>query len=268
MKQYEEISAELPRNRRSAFFQCLRQNRGVFFGLGVLCLMAFLPRLLLLFIKENYVLSLYQALEEPTDQMIVGLQIHANVLFGVFEAISFLILVTIGAGITRISRQLLWGEYTSFWMEFGKGLRENACHFLLLSIPVALLGWGLSCLEITIISVVLYALFFLIVLPIYAWSLLQTVYYQLPVGNTLKNAIAFYLAAPGKTIIMLCLSVTPVYILFNTAVLQLTKYVVLVILPVVSWGMLLLGWQLIGSELFDTYINKEHHPEFYRKGLK
>ena len=46
------------------------------------------------------------------------------------------------------------------------------------------------------------------------------------------------------------------------------KYIVLIVLDLFYIVPLTMCWMLYASHIFDKYINKEHYPQIYRKGMR
>lgn len=257
----------LPENRKEAFFYCYREHWRALLRLHVRTLLSFLPMLLVLFLKESKLMSLYLAMEEPAPDMVSALYRQMDTLYLLPEAVALTLYAVVAAGSARVLRQILWQDMASLGYEFGSGIRQNGPGFLGVSLFVLLYGFASQWVSAPLLSGLLNVFFWLAVLPVGIWMLLQTLYYRLKFKNKLLNSVIFAIRTLPATLGLLALTVLPFWLGFRFLPLLLVKYIVLPVLALI-WvipGRML--WMLYGSKLFDEWINKNFHPDFYRKGL-
>lgn len=258
----------LPQTRRAALWGCYRNHFGCILRLNMICLLLFLPMAVVLYLKESLLVNGYQSLEEATAAQINNLYIQLHGWLGLPEAGAFLLFILLFSGVVRVIRQLLWDEPFSFGGEFGIGLRRCAMGFLTAVLPAVVFWYVLKWAGTSLMTGILSVILLFAIIPVCIWILLQTVYYQLRYVESLRNSVILYIRTLPVTLLLTAATILPFWIVFSFAPLELAKYIILLVLVFVYITPVTMVWLLYASHIFDQYINKEHYPEIYRKGLR
>ena len=258
----------LPKTRKAMLRLCFRRHLGTILRLDLLSLLLFLPTVLVLAAKESYYAGILQNLKDPATEAVLAIGVHTNLLFGVFEALALLLFLVLLAGAVRVVRQLFWQEMYSFGSVFSDGIRRNTGRFLLVGLLIAFPGYVLNGLAATAVARMLYWVYLLVYLPICIWTLLQSVYYNQKLWPTIRNSAILLIRTLPETLLLTAVSVLPFYFLMNIAPLSLIKYYVLLGLALLYIIPITMIWMLYANHIFDKFINKDHFPEYYRRGMQ
>ena len=262
------MDEKLPETRKGAFLDCYRRCFPTLLRLGLLCVVFFLPLLIVRFLKESCFLGAYEMLENPTDELIAAINLRLNIIFGLLDTGSFLLFVMLFSGVVQVVRQLLWREMYSFGSDFRTGLKSNLSGFFVSALPIAVPGFLLRCLPPSLSTNLLYWGLLTGILPVCIWSILQTVYYQLGFWAKLRNAAIFYIRTLPVTLLLMAVTLIPFYLTFQLSPLLIGKYLALILLALFYLVPVTIVWLLYASHIFDQLINESHYPAIYRKGLR
>ena len=263
-----DMGERLPQTRREAFFFYYRENLGTILNLGLRCAILLVPAIITLWLKESYFDSLLQGLSEVTAEGAASARNSTNALFGIIENIAMMLFVVFLSGTFQVIRQLLWKEILVFKVDYQKGIRRNGGRFLLAALPVGLVDAFLKWSVPSTPTFLLRAIWAVILLPVCAWFMLQTVYYQFRILEGFRNAVILYIRTWPVTLLLLAVTALPFYIGSIAGYLQILKYLALLIVAFVFVVPMTMVWMLYANEIFDKYINQENYPEYYRKGLQ
>lgn len=263
---------QLPHDRPSLFADCLKMQFGTLVKVGLVLLLFALPLVGISLLTEVQSASILNAVESGTVSMEEATaSLHAAQIFGKVLCIPAWIVFAIGlAGVMRIIRQLCFEESVFFRYDFIQGVRSGALtHVLLFAL------WGLLDLGTAIISGTMTNLFlsyiplsilWLVALPVGLWSVSQMNLYRNRFGKYLSNGFSFFMRClPVSLLGTLAVSLPALAHRFLPAVLLLAGLDVLYLVFLLP--LFLLGWSVYAHGIFDRYINREHYPEIYRKGL-
>lgn len=167
------------------------------------------------------------------------------------------------------------GEYAS--SDFFVGLVQNWKRGLLvgliigLSVAVTVVGsfffyFYLSAYNTTIagFGIAILVIQALVVLMIGYYSVMQIIIYENTFKAILKNSFIFTLMRFQYNLPLFILH--PGIIIALIAIMNITMFVAVgLIIIFISFGHLM--WSLNCMSVFDTFINKEYHPDYYKKGL-
>lgn len=259
---YRDFSAEmLPHSRKALFSDCIRQRPDVFWKLSGVMMVSFLP----VFIVNLFANMAYSNLVDTNINAAITLA-----LYQIVAAIKIPCYICIGLGfaaISRVLRQLVWGEPVFLLFHLKIGLKQNGGRF---AIVFALAGiirllcsfsvfFGESFIAYLpgLISAVL-------LLPIGLFMLSQTVIYDVTLSKSFSNGFALYfnriLPALGFAI--------AIYLIGNiNLVPSILVRLILNIAATLSLPILALGWLIYSCHMFDQTINPIHYPEIVNKGL-
>lgn len=258
----------LPKTRKEVLHFCFRKHLGSILRLDLLSLLAFLPILFALIFKESYYIGILQKLTDASTEDVLALGIQTNLIFGLLEALALLLFIFLLAGAVRVIRQLFWQEMYSFGSAFRDGIRYNTGRFLLVGLFLVLPAFVLNCLVSTVPTRLLYWAYLLIYLPICIWTLLQSAYYEQKLWPSVRNSVILMIHSLPETLLLTAVSVLPFYFLSNISPLTLIKYFIILGLALLYIIPITMIWMLYASHIFDKFINKEHFPDYYRRGMQ
>lgn len=269
MDELQRIMQEkLPETRKKAFFFYYRRNIKTFLKLAWRCAALLIPSIIALWIRESYFDSLLQSLSVVTEEGIQAVRNSTNAQFGIIDNIALIPFLVFLPGMLRVIRQVFWNEPLIFKWDYHKGIRQNAGRFLLAALPICVIDAFLKWVVPSTPTLVLRAVWLVLLLPICIWFLLQAVYYQLGIWTGFRNAVILYIRTWPVTLAFLAVTALPFYILSEVAYLQIYKYIALLTLGFVYVIPIATIWMLYASAVFDKYINKKNYPDFYRKGMQ
>lgn len=260
--------ADLPLTRKDVFFDCYKERFSLIFRLGLMCFSFLVPLIIISILRDAYVYSAWLAQPEQTNENYIAVCYAADAVFGLFKIIAQTLFAVLFAGVVQIQRQMLWNEPIFFGDDFKKGLKSNSLRFGVTTFILALINYALSMLTGSITAYILIGVFLAIILPVSIWFMLQGIYYRLGVLASIKNALLMYLKTFPFTILLLVCTVVPFWLITNLIPYMLAKYLVLIVLAVIYIIPLTMCWMLYALHIFDRYLNKEHYPQIYRKGMR
>lgn len=268
---------QLPKNRYESFWDCIKNRFNVILNSGFLLLLFSVPLLFVinfsnlliyetnLALKEGYITSHDAAIR------IFDISNWTNLL-----TILALMILAVGlSGVIRVYRQLIWQEGIFFWSDFIGGIKSDALHNVLIFMLVGCLNYlmqytirfgyfNTDSLALTFAISLSIAAFVVGVLILF-FFVFQTVLYQLSFIAKIKNAFLFLGKHALSNFIVLILMAAPWALLF------VPHQIFYLIISVVLFLLILPLEVLIIMEycfhIFDLYINKEHYPTIYRKGM-
>ena len=205
--------------------------------------------------------------EEATSEAIAEIGYYSDLIYGMIGVITTAVFFCLMAGIVQIIRQLIWGEPIFFGDDFKNGMKGNAIRFLLLSLIIGANSYVLRLMSDSTLSYILFPIYSVILIPIALWMGTQWSYYKLGWIASIKNGFLFYIKTFPATLLMTACTVIPFYLAINFVGNFPIKYVVLVVLSVLYVPFLMTAWVAYACGIFDRYVNKEHYPSIYRKGL-
>lgn len=255
-----------PLTRKDIFFNCYKERFSIIIRLGLICLLLIIPFILVSFLKESY---LSGALEGVEDQSKISMiSFGADLVFGAIKIVCYLIFAVIFSGVTQILRQMLWDEPLFFGDDFKNGLKSNAIKFGITALVLSVIDYLLNLYSANLLKYILNGIFVSFVLPVAIWFALQGIYYKAKSGTAIKNAEILYLKSVPCSLLLLICTILPFWLLENFVAHLIIRYVALVVLALFYIVPLTMCWMLYGCHIFDKLVNKEQHPEIYRKGMQ
>lgn len=258
---------DLPKTRKEVFTQRYKEHFPLLLRLGIFILLFLLPMLLITLMCDVYIISTMEALGELTADTKAAVYYTANVIFGLMQVLAFTLFAVLFSGIVQILRQLLWDEPVFFSDDFKKGLKSNGFRYGVTGAILALIAYYSNLLDGSAVTASLFGLVPITVLPVAIWMSLYGIYYKLGILPSIKTAVMLYLKTLPVTLLLLICTVAPFWLVKFISVM-LIKYLVYIVLAVFYVVPLTMCWILYASHIFDKYINKEHYPTMYRKGMK
>lgn len=254
-------AAMLPRDRKSQFFDCLKQRKDLIFKSALVLFLFQLPFWMVKTISNlTYANMLATEVDTATIaaflRMVSLLQIPCYVIMGLgFAAIS------------RILRQLVFSEPIFFGYHLKIGIKQNGKRFsgVFLLTGVILFLCNLSKFFWSgLISYAPTMLFACVFLPVGLYMLSQSVFYDVSFSKSFTNGITLLALklAPSLVFSFLIMALSIIdYIPFILVRILLNIGLILV-LPIIG-----LGWLLFSCQVFDETINLKLNPEIIGKGL-
>lgn len=253
----------LPRNRKELFFNIMRWRFTYLLAVGLLSLAFLLPDIAVLTYNDIAASVISQGGEDVASK-IVTLRLQTSLL----QVISCVVLFFGASGVFYLLRQLAWDEPTPIFSGWRKGVKQNWKHYTFFGVCVGILNVLNTFAEVLLHGFVKYvprALFVLIVVPVLLYAAILDVVYSKKIGNLLSSAATLYFKTLPTTLLFALLVIAPSLLLF---VPKFTiRYAILAVWVVVAVPIVLFGWTLYAMDKLDKFINKEHYPEIYNKGV-
>lgn len=261
---HEFTEMDLPSTRRAVFYDCYRVQFSTIFKLGLRVLLMLIPMLLVMMLRDSYILSAYQQVVDPTAEQLAAIGAAANTVFGTFDALALVLFGTLFSGVTQVIRQLIWGEPLFFGDDFKRGLKSNAATYFFVSLFFAAAQYVLNQFYGSELwKGVLYFIF----LPVGIWILLQSLYYKLTFREIISNGLIFFIKTAPMSLVLTFATVFPFFVVSNFVNLLLARYLLFAVLALFYIVPLSMVWMLYACSVFDKYVNKERYPSIYKKGL-
>lgn len=256
--------ADLPSSRKALLLDCLREQYSCILRLGAICVAVFLPLLVVTILRDGALYSITQSDAQEKQSMLK----MTRLIFGLGRIAGLAVLFCGVSGCMQVLRRLLWQEPVFFGEDLKDGLKNNGRRFCMVCILAALPFYALEFYTESFAVEIVEGILCVTVLPLSGWMLAQTVYYRLSVGQTLRNAIIFYVKTFPTTLLLTCAVRLPWVILESYISRLMIKYIamlVFVFLMVVPLGLACLNY---ACGVFDECINKANYPQIYKKGLR
>ncbi len=268
----------LPKNRWDSFWDCVNNQPGRLSICGLIVFVFALPLIVVISITNAVIFDFNYQVEIGQLSTIEGAQkIFDTLNTSNLLAIPALMILFIGfSGIVRIIRRLIWQEDVNIPFDFKKGVKENAGAFLISGLLLGIVNWSSQylirlgyfianskwydiVLPISIAALVLIAL-------LSVFILIQTDIYQLSYWAKAKNAFLLAMRTAPSSLLMLLLVTAPWSVLF----ISMNEVLYLILWAVFLVAVVPLEWLAVSEYcffVFDRFINKEHHPKIYDKGI-
>ncbi len=259
---------DFPLSRKDVFLEAYRERFSLLLRLGLLALVFAIPHLLLSFWRDYAVAATYAKATEQTAETYAKIATETSVVYGLGYLITLPLAAFLFAGILQVLRQLLWNVPVFLGDDWKQGVKENGWRLALSAFAFALLYYELNFIAGTYLEYAIRALVLLLFAPWALWLLSEHYYYELKFGESLKNAVLFYVRTVPFTLLFVFLAIIPFWacdrFLSYLGVKQLVEGVLL-LFYLVPWAM---AWLLYACHVFDRYINRDYYPEYYRKGMR
>lgn len=259
--------AMLPRTRRQQLGDCFKMNYMTILKCGLILLLSFLPLIGFSIFMDLY----YVSILEHTTQELEQTQFVFFCLYYSGVVIMCLPIFVGLSGVNYVLRNLIWGEGIFFKSDIALGIKQNAPKNLLFGFISGVIFFAayfvssmISGLFISYIPLIIYALIFL---PVYFWLMFLNNIYNSKVTTLIGNSFYFYIRNIGWSILGVLMPLSLLTLLFIPLYLVWLKFIVLILFIIFIFPIVLLIMILFTTSKFDEYINQEHYPEHYLKGL-
>lgn len=259
--------SDLPATRKEMFAECYREHFNVIFRLGLVCFAILLPTFFVMILRDNFILAASESVENLTQEQLVAIYYNADMVYGLIKIFTFTLAGALFAGVMQVVRQLLWNEPIFFGDDFKNGLKSNALRYGVTAFLLAGTNYLLRLAGDSLLTYIVHGIFLFMILPVAVWFALQSLYYKLGIVAGVKNALLFYLKTVPLTILLLAGTVAPFELVNNLINLVIVKYGVLLVLTLFYILPIAMAWVLYATHIFDKYVNREHYPTLYRKGM-
>ncbi len=268
---------DLPATRWQVLRDVYRNRTPLLLDLGLLLMLFCLPIAAVCMLMLAQSADITQALTQnritaaEASVQLIQIQNAGNVLL-----IPALVIFSLGlAGAANVIKNLVWQEGVLFKGDFRHGIRENWRCYALTAFLAGILHYVAryllhisffeagTALELGLAAIVAASAIFALALP---FLLIQSTLYQLGYAQKFINALLLSMRTFFPTLGLLLLHILPFGVLLID---NYTVYVFsLLLIPVLVLPTLILADTLYVHSILDRYINREHFPQIYRKGLR
>ena len=262
------MNDSLPVNRKNEFKYLLKYRWKSLFIIGGILFLFAIPLLVSLLIKDLKAISIVTTSPENSD---LSTLLINDLFYAIFVIPSFVILFVGLAGIYRIIRNYIWAEGVILKADFFIGIKQNWKHFVITGFMFSLLYYViyLSAFYINVPFIKYLPLAFCVIAiyPALLVSMNLTVIYKNSYLMQLKNA---FILSIKKIYIFFPLFLLLVLIPFIVGVFSIPivfKYIILTLFLYFFVPTFILGISTYSMSVFDENINKDKHPDLYKKGL-
>lgn len=260
--------SRLPHNRWQVFTDRLQTHFGKFILLGLLLLLFALPLFALRFFTDLLMSSLQESFHSAqiTEQQFADTVKTMQLFSSVASVVGYVIFGIGVMGVIRHVRKMAWSEPTSFWYDFGIGIKQNRgglwCFFAI----GVLNAFASVCMQnySGIVAVIPFCLQVLVFFPIILHIVVQLSIYNHKTWDLISTSSFIYAKTVPLSIVFSLLF--NCYGLFDLIPSFATKYLLkmafVVLLPIA-----LLGWFLYCCSALDKYVNRQSYPQIVDKGI-
>ena len=267
---------DYPRNRFEAFFKLLKSYFLSWIMLSLLTLLFSLPVILLFFAKSAYIAD--KSNNIPEEQLL-SLRMSSELVFGSIAIPLWLLLFVGLQGVLGIIRKMVFREGYLFFPDFIESIKKGYKNALLLGVMFSIFSF-IANLDINFLGLDIWPAtwlkygIFVIVIIIFVFSILISLIglslnciYDLSFKDLLKNAFLLSFGKLFKNLFFLLATIWPIVLIIISPNL-LVLIIASAFLGLLFYAIILTIWFLYMTSIFDTFINKEHCPSIYRKGLR
>lgn len=266
----------LPKNRFQLIFDVYKNRFSLMMNIGLL-LFLFCAPIIAVSIITN--LKVFDVNRYAADQLIeerqAALEIYHLTNSGNLALIVCNVIFAVGlAGVMGVLRRLVFQEGVLFWSDFAKSVKENGLTFALVALLLGVMNYLLQyCMrgayfddgagmQVAIAACIIVSAVLAFITPM---ILVQSTLYNMKIWQKTSNAFLLCMRMPHFSLAMIAIDVAPYLLLL---IPNEYAYIVLtIILPIVFLPIQATANMLICDSILDRFINKEHYPQIYRKGM-
>lgn len=269
----------LPQNRIEVFKDVFKLQWGKLIICGLILFVCLLPFFVSAIISDLYEIMLQAQFLEGSitaNDLSAAWMGFCNTR-GIIEIIAYIIVALGLAAVTRIVRQLAWGENVLLRLDIVKGIKQNTVQFIIMGLIAGIIRFGCTFFinnfvasdGFPYVGVIISVLMVVLCVPV---ALLMSV--SIPVyGNKFRQNIrvcfTVYLKHPfkiiGTAILCLLIYIPQSLPLFGAAMFYV-HLAFRIIAPLIG-GIIYLIWFLFAMSQFDIVINKKHFPSLIDRGI-
>ena len=258
----------LPTNRKSQLKYLLKYRWKSLMIMGGILLLFAIPLFISILLKDLKAISIVT--NSPDRNELTVLFIN-DIFYAVFVIPSTIIFFLGLAGIYRVIRNYVWGEGVIFGSDFFLGIKQNWKHFAIDGLVSSTLFYGVylatAYINVPFVKYLPLALAILFIFPTILVHMNLTVIYKNNYFVQFRNAFVIYIRRFYIYFPLFLLAIAiPVIFMFFTIPL-LVKYIILFVFIYLFIPFFVLLISVFSIHEFDETINKNRHPELYKKGL-
>jgi len=272
----------LPKTRREQFKYLLKTKFSKTIATGGLMALFAIPSLIISIIKIYYmsgIMSSYDPnVEEEFMKMILAMR-NTLLIFDSIQILGLMIFAIGVAGAMKVIKQICFDEVLFIKKDFFQGIKENAKHYILISLlisPIILIfnflmhtGTLTNNQTLKIALVIFIGLYGFTIIPILTMMISSISVYQNTFSGHFKNSAVIVLKHYFPYVLfsfIFIAGIIIIYVLANVVsnggiYIPVVALIILYLLP-----LFLIANELYSLSRFDLYINKDY-PSIYRKGL-
>ena len=260
-----------PKNRRHVLQELLKYHKSLLFNMGLLILLFSFP-LIIVNVWANLAMGTI-ASSNISDEAIYQAMFNALVLKNILYLPAALIFGLGLSGVMQILHQQIWAEDIIIKADFLKGIKSNYLMVAITLIIACLLNFCIQYLLFVntsfdinykiALGIVIALCIITTPIIIMVWS--SSIIYHLPLWGHLKNSL---LLSMRKSYLMFPLGLLNLLLVGLIALpIGYGVYVCFLLLPLIIAPIMICINLLCCDGVFDEFINQDHFPEIYRKGL-
>lgn len=257
----------LPTTRNSQLKHIIKYRFKYLFLMGSILILFAAPLLASLFIKDLKAISIVSK-SEGSDTTALFLN---DLFYSVFIIPSSIIFFVGLSGIYRIIRNYIWAEGVIFKSDFFIGIKQNWKHFAITGFLVSFIFYGLYLstvyIEIPFIRYLPIAICFIFIYPAFLVHMNLTVIYKNNYFMQFKNGFVLYVKRIYVYLPFFFILVAIPLIPMIFTIPLIIKYVILFLFIYFLIPFYVLIISEYSTYVFDENINKQKHPDLYKKGL-
>lgn len=271
--------SSLPATRKEAFKDVYRHNFITIFKCGVFLLISFFPLIVFMIVME--INKMFLTLDNYSESDLFGVLFIWDLFVHVGFVVLFILVIVSLSGVFRVIKLLVFQEGIDFFYDFKKGIKENFKSFFLLYliyISIYLLTYLLQLFFLNqLVGIMSLVLFHIVFTPPFIWGLYSINIYETSLLTHIKNSFFFYVKSFGWSILylfLITLIITASFLFYENIfaigvnfIFIIIKNLLLVFMLLFYYPALLIVACLYSNNKFDFYINQNHYPEIYQKGL-
>lgn len=268
--------AMLPKNRFQLFFDIYKNRFSLMINIGLLLFLFCAPTIAVSIITNLKVFDVNQyAANQSIDARQAALEIYYLTNSGNLMLIPCVIILAIGlSGVVGVLRRLIFQDGVLFWSDFAKSLKENCLTYGLTALLLGVMNYLFQyCLrgayfdngvgmQISVAACIIALFILAFISPL---ILVQSTLYNLKIWHKASNAFLLSMRMPHFALAMLATNVLPYLLLLIPN--EYAYIILVIILPIIALPIQTLINMLICDSILDKFVNKQHYPQIYKKGM-
>lgn len=281
------MAEQLPATRRKQFFDIVKNEWRTLLLSGLALCVFFIPFIVSNIVEAGFMNGSADAIRQSmesqgktAEEIASAVQSQMTTIHLLFSGVNILCFMAFSlglSGVSRIIKCLCFGEGVLFLSDFFEGIQKYWKPFLLVGFFAGLFYFlisyasavlnpvGKDVFGVSILSGLTSGIYYAVIVPMLLYCLAQATLYDLPFAKSAANSLRFAIvryhwnAIFALLIYGLSLMTAIVY-----PVIMILSYIAVIILLL---PFLVLAFHLLALSLFDRYINEDHYPQIYKKGL-
>lgn len=257
----------LPINRKSQLKQLIVYRWKSLLIIGGILLIFAIPLFASFLLKDLKAISIVTT----SDTSDLSLLFLNDLFYAIFIVPSIAIFFIGLSGIYRIVRNYIWAEGVILKSDFFIGIKQNWMHFAISGLIFALIYYGsylaILYIDVPMLKYLPLALSVVLIYPVILVHMNLTVIYKNSYLAQFKNAFLLYVKKFYIYLLFFIVLIIIPFIFMVCPVPLIIKYVILFLFIYLFIPFFVLIISVFSMYVFDENINKERHPDLYKKGL-